>query len=56
MWCQTMCYVVFISFSLYRQYIKIVLQEYVIILVTMHEITEMHNSYSAQVTMSTETK
>ena len=47
--------IVFINYSLYRHYIKFSLQEYVTILVTMHEINEMHNSYSAQVTMSTET-
>ena len=48
--------IVFISYSLYWHYIKFALQEYVIILVTMHEMNEMHNTYSAQVTMSTETK
>ena len=48
--------IVFISYSLHRHYIKFALQEYVIILVTMHEMTKMHNSYSAQVTMLTEKK
>ena len=51
--------IVFIGYSLHRHYIKFSFKEFVMILVTMHEMiemTEMHNSYSAQVTMPTETK
>ena len=42
--------IVFKSYSFHWHYIKFDLQEYAIILVTMHEMTKMHNSYSAQVT------